>query len=110
VNQTEGFPRAQRMSWKLLETMWHLLVITQMILSSESFLANVAFEWPFICMSSFVDHKIIALRKFTFTESEKEKLISFILSRMTYLQICCFLGRVFLFVTVLSTVADSANL
>lgn len=90
--------------------MWCLLVITKMVLSSESFLTNVAFEWPFVCVSSFVDHKIVALCEFTLAESENKGLFLWLYINETYLQICCFFGLVFLFVTVLSTVADSANL
>ena len=45
-----------------------------MVLSSESFLTDVAFEWSFVSVSSFVDHKIVALREFTLAESENEDL------------------------------------
>ena len=49
----------------------NLLVITKMVLSSKSFLTNITFERSFICMSSFVDHQIVALGKFSFAKSKQ---------------------------------------
>lgn len=53
-----------------------------MVLSSESFLTNVAFEWSFICVSSFVDHKIVALCEFTLAESENKGLFLHLIGRV----------------------------
>ena len=53
-----------------------------MVLSSESFLTNVAFERPFVCVSSFVDHEIVALCEFTLAESENKGLFFYDLIEM----------------------------
>ena len=84
-------------------------MVSEVILSSEGFLANVAFERSLVGVSSFVDHQVVTLREFTVTEPGRGN--SSLKRRWkTDLQICCFFGRDFLFVTVLSTVADSASL
>ena len=52
-----------------------------MVLSSESFLTNVAFERPFVCVSSFVDHEIVALCEFALAESENKGLCFHLIER-----------------------------
>jgi len=46
-----------------------------MILSSEGFLANIAFVGPLISVGSFVDHQVVAFGKVTLAESKRRQII-----------------------------------
>lgn len=46
-------------------------MVPEMILSSESFLTNIALVGSLICVGPFVDHQIVALRKVTLAKSKE---------------------------------------